>query len=385
MQKISTEEKPVLIVSPDFPPRKGGVSDHTQMLAMHLKDTLNIKVLTSKGCEESDQFQVYPAVYDWHDSEELFNQVLYLSKNCRVLWQYVPHMYGRGGVNRSIPEVVEWLAEKKVRQMMIAHEIFAPMAWMPNRAYYAMSQRSQWKRISRHMERIGVSTQAWIDHRWGMNRENQDAYEFCPSPSNVPLCPVDADHSRHWKMDHGISPDAKLIGFFGDPGPGKQFDWVVDAWIDSQDNSFEVALVSIGREPEYKPEAALKPFFISTGYISPEEVSRAIQAVDVMALPFESGVSEKRTTFNGALQHGCPVVTVHGDHTSSLLRSSDAFVSTDCGNRDGFSEAVCQLLRDDKRRFEIKAKAQSFYADNFTWQIVAQKIEFWIKNPRILS
>ncbi|MCD8535067.1 MAG: hypothetical protein LR011_09895 [Verrucomicrobia bacterium] len=100
MQKISPEEKPVLIVSPDFPPRKGGLADHTHMLAMHLKDALHIKVLTSKGCQENDQYQVYPAVYDWHDAEELFNQVLYLSKNCRVLWQYVPHMYGRGGVNR---------------------------------------------------------------------------------------------------------------------------------------------------------------------------------------------------------------------------------------------------------------------------------------------
>lgn len=382
MEKISHEEKPVLIVSPDFPPRKGGLSDHSFFLAQSLSQNFNVRVLTSKDCEEVDDFQVFPAVYNWHDTDELYNQIIYLSKKCRVIWQYVPHMYGHGGVNKEVAEVVEMLAETRTRQFMIAHEIFAPMGWLPNRAMYALSQRSQWKRISRHMERIGVSSQAWIDQRWGMSRDNQDAYEFCPSPSNIPLYQVDKDHRRNWREDHGLSPEARIIGFFGDPGPGKQFDWVVDAWIDAQDNTEEVALVCIGNEPDFEPDAGMKPLYIPTGYISPSEVSRALQAVDVMALPFESGVSEKRGSFTGSLQHGVPVVTIQGENTSEQLRNSEAFWASEAGDRDGFNDLVAKLLSDDEAQRKLKKQAVEAYDQHFSWQMVSQKIEYWIKHPR---
>lgn len=382
MEKISQEEKPVLIVSPDFPPRKGGVSDHTFRLAMALKDKFRVRVLTSKHCDEVDDFQVFPAVYDWHETEELYNQILYLSKKCRVIWQYVPHMYGRGGVNKEIAEVVEMLSETRTRQMMIAHEIFAPMNWLPNRAMYALSQRSQWKRISRHMERIGVSTQAWIDRGWGVTRNNQDAYEFCPSPSGIPFVEVEKNHKDNWKTDHGLSPDAIVIGFFGIPGPGKQFDWVVDAWIDAQDSSKEVALVCIGKEPDFEPDSSLKPLYVPTGYLDPKDVSRALQVVDVMALPFEAGVSEKRTSFTGSLQHGIPVVTIHGEETSDQLRQSEAFISGEAGDRDEFCDLVSNLVQDDSKREALRPLASSHYENNFSWDIVAGKVEYWIKHPR---
>ncbi len=385
MPPLPPEDKPVLIVSPYYPPEKGGLADHTYWLAMNLKDHFKVRVLTSKGQDESDDFQVFPAVYDWHDVDELFSQVLYLSKKCRVLWQYVPHMYGRGGVNRAIPQVVEMLAEAKVRQMMIAHEIFSPMGWVPNRAFYAVSQRNQWKKMTRYMERIGVSTQAWIDHRRGMNRFNQDAYEFCPSPSNIPFNEVGTRHRDEWKVDHGLTPETRIIGFFGGTGAGQLFSWVVDAWIDAQDNSFEVALVCIGPEQEYKPDSSLAPFYHSLGYLTADEVSRALQAVDIIALPFESGVSEKRTSFMAALQHGCAVVTSFGECSSDQLRASEAFVATDAGDRDAFIQAVNDLLVDNDRREQLTAKAKSFYADNFSWEIVARKIESWIRNPRLIN
>lgn len=382
MPKLSSEEKPVLIVSPDFPPRKGGVSDHTYFLALNLCDKYNVRVLTSKDCLEVDEFQVHPSVADWHDIDELYNTILYLSKKCRVIWQYVPHMYGRGGVNKAVPEVVEMLAETRTRQMMIAHEIFAPMNWAPNRALYAMSQRSQWKKMTRHMERIGVSSQAWIDQGWGMNSRNEDAYEFCPSPSAVPVVDVEKKHAENWKVDHGLSATTKLIGFFGDPGPGKQFDWVIDTWIDAQDNSFEVALVCIGREPDYQPDSVLSPLFIPTGYIAKEDVSRALQAIDVMALPFESGVSEKRSSFAAALQHGCPIVTVQGENTSEQLQNSEAFWGVESESSDDFSDHVIKLLKDEKSQKILTEKAKKYYESHLSWDFVTQKVDYWIKNPQ---
>ncbi len=382
MEKLAQAEKPVLIVSPDFPPRKGGVADHTYRLALSLKDKFNVRVLTSKYCDELDELHVFPAVYDWHEAEEIYNQIIYLSKKCRVIWQYVPHMYGRGGVNSAIPEVVEMLAETQTRQMMIAHEIFAPMSWLPHRAKYALSQRSQWKKISRHMERIGISAQAWIDRGWGVTPQNHDAYELCPSPSGIPLQKIEKDHKVHWKMDHGLSADTMIIGFFGMPGPGKQFDWVVDAWRDVQKSHKEVALVCIGKEPDFEPDSSLKSLYVPTGYLEPEDVSKALHAVDVMALPYELGVSEKRTSFTGSLQHGLPIVTTHGDETSDQLRQCKAFVSCEAGDRGAFSNLVTHLIQEDTAREALRPLASKYYSSNLSWEHVAGKIEDWIKHPR---
>ena len=43
---------------------------------------------------------------DWHDVGRLHAEIRKCAPDAVLLWQYVPHMYGRGGANRRLPGLV---------------------------------------------------------------------------------------------------------------------------------------------------------------------------------------------------------------------------------------------------------------------------------------
>src|SRR5260370_31196168 len=55
------------------------------------------------------------------------------------------------------------------------------------------------------------------------------------------------------------------------------------------------------------------------GYVSPADVSAALQACDVAALLYREGASQRNTTLEAALEHRLPVVTTAGPATSDAL------------------------------------------------------------------
>src|SRR5260370_10057903 len=56
------------------------------------------------------------------------------------------------------------------------------------------------------------------------------------------------------------------------------------------------------------------------GYVSPAEVSAALQACDVAALLYREGASQRNTTLEAALEHRLPVLTTDGPATPYALR-----------------------------------------------------------------
>lgn len=364
----------LLIISPDYPPARGGVADHTQRLAREFARTRRVSVLTSRGQSQDDWAKVYPLIDDWADTDALFVALESIEHVDIVVWQYVPHMYGRGGVNLKLPRAL-WLLQKHQRpQIVLAHEIAAPYSAWPHRFYYAWAHRSQWRRLLNVADAVGISTEAWLEG-WRTHRADVAANLFlAPSPSNIDPAPAACDHRRAWRQAHGLEPGAKILAFFGTLHGAKQFDWVVNAWQVAQDAG-PTALVVIGERPELDPADVLRPLYKPLGFLEPPAVSAALQAADVLALPFADGVSERRTTFAAGLAHGCAVATTLGDNTGRFLRSARFFAGAAADDGDRFVRMTVELLKDEARRRQLGAEALETYARHYDWPVLVRRIE----------
>jgi glycosyltransferase involved in cell wall biosynthesis len=373
---LDRQARSLLVVSPLFPPRQGGLADHTERLAAELTGIAKVTVLTSAGAEAArPDFTVRAAVRNWRDKAEVLAAIEAAAPAADILWQYVPHMYGRGGVNAAVPETMAALRARGRRQLVIAHEIAAPFSPWPQRAWYAAAHRRQWRRILRWADWVGISTEAWLD-QWAPQLPCMAGrVSLAPSPATIPVTRVENSFGEQWRQQRGWRADTPVLGCFGSLCTSPRFDWVLRAWQGSQRPDRPVALLAVGRSdaPALPPELSRLARF--AGFEPVGEVSRLLQATDVLALPFLDGVSERRTTFMAGLSHGRAIATTVGHNTGMTLRKAGFFRAVAADRAAAFAALVEELLDDAPQRKRLGAAAREAYAADYDWPVVVRAIQ----------
>jgi glycosyltransferase involved in cell wall biosynthesis len=361
----------LLLISPLFPPARGGLADHTKLLAQKLAPTHRVEILTAPGGDSDFNYRLSP-FEKWHRRAEML-EAIRASKARTILWQYVPHMYGRGGVNFTIPNVLRNLTGEK-RQIVLAHEVAAPLSPLPHRAFYAWSHRLQWQVIARHADAICLSTEAWLANWIEKNKNAATKSVHLPSPSNIPIESVAENHRAEWRRRCRWPEETRVLLYFGSISPPKQFPWVLDAWRAARATG-PTALIVIGEEANIDISTEERRFLSVHSFLSSADVSRAMQAADLITLPFIDGTSERRGSFMAALSHGAAVLTTIGVASGPTLRKSDAFVAVPSDRADLFTAKVIELLDDPAHRQGLGARARAAHERNYDWPHVVSRLE----------
>lgn len=365
----------VTVISPLFPPARGGLADHTERLAQGLSAICPVTVLTTARPGAANAgYSVHPVVRDWHDPAAIVAAVAAGPAPGDVIWQYVPHMYGRGGVNRAVPAAMARLKARGTRQVVIAHEVASHFCWWPHRACYVMAQHRQWRQVLGCADFVGISTEAWLE-TW-KRRAPQHAAKLglFPSPSNIPRAELPPGFAARWRAEQDLGSTARLLAYFGTIGANKQFDWVLRAWQQAQRPDFPAALVVIGDQPPGLAPPSLKELLRPVGFLPPAHVSHLLQITDVLALPFVDGVSERRTSFMAGLEHGCAVVATVSFNTGPTLRQAGFFRGVETAEPKPFAAAVASLLERPEARAEFGRQAQAAYVSDYAWPRLLEKL-----------
>ena len=238
------------------------------------------------------------------------------------------------------------------------------------RAWYAWNHRRQWRQLLEAADCVPVGCSRWVE-TW-QQRQPRFAHKLftLASPSNLPLAPVPADHRSRWRLEHGLDPDATILAYFGTLDPSKQLPWILAAWTGAFTPKRPVVLVLIGATPTVSIEEKYRPYFRPLGHLPAEAASQALSAVDLLALPFIDGISERRGSLMGGLQHGVSVVSTTGHNTGAKLRQADWLTLTPVGDRSAFVRAVGQLLSHSTERARLGAAGQEQYLRAYSWPII---------------
>ena len=368
----------VILISPEYPPVRGGVADHSRCLARQLSSSLDVTVLTSAGAEvpevDRDGFPVARAVADWQSSALLLEAISHHSSDHRILWQYVPHMFGRGGVNLSLPRVLAQLRRQGRRQILLAHEIAAPFSPWPHRFIYAAAHRWQWNRITRSIDGVGISTETWLEHQKQRHPASAGKFRLTPSPSNIPHRRAVNAEIEAWKTSVGLEAAGLVLTYFGTISASKRFGWVTEAFERCLETRKDLSLVVIGDKPRTGLDREFGSRLKALGYLHPSDADLALQSSHMVLLPFLDGASERRTSLMAGLQHGCPVLTTAGAATGPSLRQAGFLARVDASNREGFAQACVDLIGDPARRVALGQAAERAYIERYDWSRVTETL-----------
>ena len=366
---------------------RGGVADHTWHLAKHLADVgHDLTVVSSRDTYTKQPFKSLAAVNDWDDLGQLLIVLAEdVPPNAVLIWQYVPHMYGRGGVNKVLPKMWSAMRKDGRDQVIIAHEVMAPWGRRPNHWYYAWHHRRQWKSAVREANLLAISTERWFEDWSPKNRLLKEKGFVLPSPTSIEPVPVPENHGQEWRRAKGLEPNTKILAWFGSVSTTKQLEWVLDAWDAANRVGVHTTFCVIGGTPSLPIPGQLRNRYRALGHMSAEEVSLALSAADLVALPFIDGMSERRTTMMAALAHGLPVVGTIGACTGSTLRAATFMELSPAQDERHFVQNVVDLLRDDDRRLRLAEAGAKTYAEQYSWPITIGRLREQLDRVGLLN
>lgn len=316
------------IITGEYPPMPGGVSDHTVLLERALREA---------GCE----------VEVWRRGSGGSRLPDIAGENVcstRLLLQWVPHAFGYRSMNLPLC----WqLARRPEPLDLLVHEpcyAFGEGGLVQNAV--AVVHRAMLAILLRKASRVFLTIPAWEPYLRPLTRRGDLAFQTLPAFSNIPVT--------------GKGPETHPIGYFG------QYDSRTIERLVKVLDALPCPVVLLGRGAERVPS---HPRAVVIGERPPAELSQAISSCRVMFHLYLDGVSGRRTTAMASLAHGRAVVTNEGHLTEALWRASNAVVlSSDPAS------AITRLLTDDAERHRLSRAGLALYEDRFSLRHAVAKL-----------
>ncbi len=372
------------LVTGEFPPAPGGVSDYTRAIAAGLAaagDTVDVWCPGAEGLvNDPPGVQVHRSAGRWTGSDlrRLDDELDATPAPRHLLVQWVPHAFGWRSMHVGFCRWVRRRAHAGDVVDLMVHEPF--LAFREGAFRYdlvAGVHRVMATMLLGVARRVWVSIPAWADRLrpWALGR----APSFCwlPVPSTLAVT-GDVDLLARIRSTVRGGHDL-LIGHFStyDAHTRRLLPTLVPHLMREVASS---RLLLLGRGSDLAAEdlrrqlPELQDRILGAGALAADELSAHLQACDLMVQPYVDGASTRRTTLMAALAHGVPVVTTVGRLSEPFWSSSPAVSTVAAGDAEGLIHAAVVLAGDSLRRQQQADAARKTYAARFDVAHVIQAL-----------
>jgi len=358
------------IVTGEYPPTRGGVSDYSRSIALGLAaahdevhvwaPSAGVSLATDPGIHVHSLPQGFGPV----GLRALSRALLQERSPKRILVQYVPQAFGWRGLN--VP-FCAWLSSlRAVEVFVMFHEVAVPWTaglWRRNAAYVVM--RAMAALLLARADRIFVSTTSWEPTLQSLAIRWRGA-TWLPVPSNVPThAPDDARSTTRKRL--GIDEGTRVIGHFGTYG-GMTAPLVARALTHLLEAERRRVALLIGHggdvfARQLQSDGAADRV-LATGPLDAADIASHLLACDVLLQPYPDGVSTRRTSTMAGLALGVPIVTNEGHLTEPIWRESGGVEIVD--TPEAVATGAERLLRDPVQAAALGDRGRRLYEERFS-------------------
>ncbi len=375
------------IITCEYPPQAGGVSDYTKLIAGELAAAGDEVHVWCPGTEqrsevsgqrskerEGERVTVFVhrefGTFAPGDLRRVGRMLDEFPEPRRLLVQWVPQGYGYRSMNVAF---CRWLwrraKHKHDRIELMVHEPFLSFGEGSRKQDLAAAvHRLMVTILLRAASQVWVTIPDWEKQLRPLSRNGNTSFGWLPVPSNIPVVD-DPDGVAKIRARYALN-DGSLIGHFGayDKYLTNMMLELLPLLLNGPKNT-SVILLGKGslelRDRLIEAHHELTNSLHATGTLAAEDLSRHISACDVMLQPYQDGVSGRRTSVMSALAHGIPVVTTRGKATEDCWLESPAMKLVEAGNTHELYQAVQRVLLNVSKRDRPDLDSKKFYAEFF--------------------
>lgn len=366
------------VITGEYPPQTGGVSDYTRQLARGLAGAGDRVDVWAPPCEKrqrraGSEDPSLPGIVV-HRLPDRFGvaSLLHLTRALdrlpaprRILVQYVPHAFGWKGAN--VPFCLWLRSRRRDSTWVMFHEVMflAERDRRISRRGLAAVNRLMATLVAGAAERAFVSIPGWRPMLEPLVRQGASV-TWLPVPSAIPVVKDPAATAAIRARYAGGHP---LVGHFGTYGGavGTLLERTLQDLVTMSD--CHVLLLGDGSNATCRALTSAYPSLdgrlFATGRLTEGDISHHIAACDLMLQPYPDGISSRRTSAMVALSHARPMVTTSGWLTEPIWAEAGAVILVPVDDPHSLAAAAATILFDVSQREEVGRRAAALYDARF--------------------
>ena len=386
----------VLLITGEYPPSEGGVGDYTCRLGLALEEIgVKNRALTLPPPQpqpvgvEAGPTSPLPNSIPLVIPRVTLRRVLAALRGTRssvAHIQYQTVAYAMRPTVNLLPIMLRFLWRGKV--VVTFHDLRVPYLFPK-----AGALREWANRLMARASHVAIATNPDDAARlrdWGVRR-----VRLIPIGSNIRNSPPAGYRREEWRAVHGLGPDTTLLAYFGFLNSSKGLDDLLRALrILREEGDYRLLMVGGGLGSSDSTNAStsaaldklagelgIRERLIWTGYLPPQEVSAALLASDLAALPFADGASFRRGSLLAILEHALPLITtlsirnpqsaIRNPHWPNLVHGKNALLVPP-GDPQALAASIRRLAADPHLQAELSAGARQL-APFFRWEAIAKQ------------
>jgi glycosyltransferase involved in cell wall biosynthesis len=361
------------VLTGEYPPAPGGVSDYTRLIASGLAaagNAVEVWAPAAPGPEPGDPgVRVHRLLDNFGPrSLRLLDAELRRRSGPRLLLvQYVPHAFGFKAMNVGL---CHWLYRVHRRECIwvMFHEVCFPRGWGRPLRHNLLATVQRWmaRQVARAARRRFVAVPAWetllrtLGHVPGPT-------EWLPVPSNVATV---ADPAARAAVRAAVAPTGgPVLGYFG-TFPDIVTPVLTPVLTDLlRRDAGRVALL-IGRGGKGYADRLRRDYpdlagrVVATGGLDARQLADHLAACDLLLQPYPDGASGRRASLMAGVALGVPAVSTCGPRTEPVWAEAKALYLVD-NDAPAWVAAAERLLADPAARAALGASARRLYRERF--------------------
>ncbi|KPV39321.1 glycosyltransferase family 4 protein [Alicyclobacillus ferrooxydans] len=372
----------LMIVTRFFPPTNNGLADHSALLVKCLsKDFDSITVVCEKteqpvkqsapGCDRTEVD--YCCFTNMRKFVSVVDKVIEETRPDVVIFQYVPHMWGRAGI-----AVLACTLPLRIRLKFAVpvstyiHELYYDWSLSPKKLLLSVIHRMQ-------LAIIGCGSSALIvtnEHRRRILARLWGAKVFRVPAGNVSARKPDNERSTVYPWPY--------ITWYGTLSDGQQLETLVEAFCRVALRFVSIRLVLVGAFDVSSPTVqALRSMCASHGYESrlvtygfaeDDKLSDILSGSILNLHANESGPSGRRGVIAAYLRSGRPFISVDGKETDPEFKQAENVLLVPGSDSNALAEAIEAVLTDESLRQRLEQGARELFKKDYSDEAIRSKL-----------
>ncbi|MCJ7738887.1 MAG: glycosyltransferase family 4 protein [Anaerolineae bacterium] len=373
------------LVTGEYPPDQGGVGDFTREVARALVLQGNrVHVITtgSQGTDEGPDgtilvHRIVPQ-WDWRCWRHLCDLSEAIGLDVLNI-QYQAAAYRMHPAINLFP----WRTRRQTRPTVVTtfHDLRVPYV-------FPKAGPIRWQTV------FGLAR--WSDGVIVTNLEDERQLAATPLLTPVRRIPIGSNIAPSlpdcfdrvgWRRRWGVGVGELLMGYFGFLNERKGGEDLIRVLAGTVNRGVSGHLLLIGGEvgtsdPTNRAYAERVDHLVEglglsdrvhrTGFVSAEEVSACLEAVDVCILPYREGASLRHGSLHACLAHGRPIVTTRPVLDVPEFRDGESMLLVRRGDVPALVDAAARVWSDENLRDRLGAGAVRLSTE-FTWERIAYR------------